>query len=167
MPSLGTLVNQQAPPPNPQTPATRTNPEHEWFTALQCVRATTEEARDKGDQQPPEVHAILDGIRIACSRLLAGVDPKAVAASMASMVALPIAPMQSAQLQQLAATLTAPPIAPGGGGAPGSPFGAAHPGAPALSMPHMPVPPVGGLAGAGATAGPAPAGPVSPPVGGG
>ncbi len=158
--SLASLVNQQAPPSNSATAATRTNPEHDWYVALQCVRRTAEEAGEKAEQRGPETQAILAAVRTACSRLLAGVDPKIVAASMASTTLEPISPQLATQCQQLAASLSAPPIAPGAGGAPGSPFGA--PGAPPLHLPQMPVTPVGAPMGGGATAGGPP--PVSPAV---
>jgi hypothetical protein len=157
---LASLVNAQAPPLNPATANTRTNPEHDWFVALQVVRTTASEAHDKAEQRGPEVQAILDATRTAMSRLLAGVDPKAVAASMASEIAKPIAPLQSQQLQAMAAQLSAPAIAPAGGGAPVSPFGAG-PAAPPLTMPSMPPAP-GAPPNGGATAGGPP--PVSPGV---
>jgi hypothetical protein len=156
---LASLVNAQAAPPNPSTANTRTNPDHDWYVALQVVRTTASEAHDKAEQRGPEVQAILDATRTAMSRLLAGVDPKAVAASMAAEISKTIAPVQSQQLQAMAAQLSAPAIAPAGGGAPVSPFGGAA--APPLSMPQMPPVP-GAPPSGGATAGGQP--PVSPAV---
>lgn len=122
--SLGSIVNTQAPPSNPNTPNQRTNPEHEWYVALQAVRMTATEALDKADQYGPEIVAILNAVKSTCSYLTTpAADAKVAALSLAAMALETIAPQLAAQAKQLATQLSAPTIAPAGGGAP-SPFGA-------------------------------------------
>ncbi|MDE2102029.1 MAG: hypothetical protein KGL39_32585 [Patescibacteria group bacterium] len=156
MPSLASLVNQQAPPPNPQTPAQRTNPEHEWYVALQGIRYTVEDAQKHAEEYGDDVKAMLDAMRSACSAMLVpGAEPKAVAASMASIAVQHVAPSLAAQLRSLATNLSAPAMAPAGVGVtPGMPPMSNMPSAPP-GMPGSPAGPGGATAGAPAPVSPA------------
>jgi hypothetical protein len=149
-------MKAQAPPPNSSTPAQRTNPEHEWYVALQCIRRTVEEAQEKASDHGDVTEATLDAMRIACSQSLAGVDPKAVALYMAKLLVTAAAPQLIGPVEmalQQTQQMSAPPNAPGGGGAPILGMG------PMGASPGMPAPagPPGG-----ATAGGIP--PVAPAV---
>lgn len=151
-------MKAEAPPPNPGTPPTRANPEHEWYVFLQCIRRTVEDAQEKASERGPEIEGLLDAMRTGCSQLLAGVEAKAVALNVAAIALTPVNPQLAAQAKVAAAQMSTPTMAPVGGGAPLGigPMGAS-PGAP----------PIGGLQPGGATAGPGLPGPVAPPVAGG
>lgn len=114
------------------TPGIRSNPEHDWYVALQRVRMTAKDALMKAAEQDPATKSFLSETRALCDKLLTGANPKAsIASSLAGMVR-DWAPQAAQQLDTQAVMLTspqasAPPSVPGG--LPGAPLhGAPSPG---------------------------------------
>lgn len=112
--ALAAAVRGQAPPTNPQTPAQRTDPKHDWLIALQRVRVTLRDIVDQHlDNQDPATQSTILAMHGAIDKLLAGIDAKTIAVLAAASLVKSFDPQTASMLEMRAMQMSQPPMVPG------------------------------------------------------
>lgn len=112
--TLATALRGQAAPSNPQTPAQRTDPRHDWLIGLQRVRITLKDLIDQHlDNQDPSTQNLVLAMHAAIDKMLAGLTPQTIAILAAASIVKPIDAQIASTLEMRAMQMSQGPIVPG------------------------------------------------------
>lgn len=112
--TLASALRGQAPPTNPQTPAQRTDPRHDWLIGLQRVRITLKDLIDQHlDNQDPATQSLVLAMHAAIDKLLAGIPSQMIGVLAAASIVKPMDAQIASQLEMRAMQMSQPPIVPG------------------------------------------------------
>lgn len=112
--TLASALRGQAAPSNPQTPAQRTDPKHDWLIGLQRARITIKDLIDQHiDNQDPATQNLVLSMHAAIDKLLAGIPPQMIAILAAASIVKPFDAQIASTLEMRAMQMSQPPIVPG------------------------------------------------------
>lgn len=112
--TLASALRGQAAPANPQTPAQRTDPKHDWLIGLQRVRITLKDLIDQHlDNQDAATQSLVLAMHAAIDKLLAGIPSQMIAVLAAASIIKPFDAQTASMLEMRAMQMSQPPIVPG------------------------------------------------------